>query len=101
MNGICEKDKNYLQHCIKKIGQVSAKPNVTVVFARSPNLLIWLLEQKYKSKCKRFGLWIIRKVIAYLQPYFFYTKRWQKCWMDLKNSANILFQIAYRDADGT
>lgn len=37
--------------------------------------MIWLLEQKNKTKCKRFGLWIIRKVIAFLQPYFFYTKR--------------------------
>src|SRR5690554_1117923 len=66
---------NYCQQCIKKIGQVTAKPNVPGTFARSPNLLIWLLEQKYKTKCKRFGLWIIRKVIAYFQPYFFYTKR--------------------------
>src|SRR5690554_1359859 len=66
---------NYCQQCIKKIGQVTAKPNVSGLFARSPNLLIWLLEQKYKTKCKRFGLWIIRKVIAYFQPYFFYTKR--------------------------
>jgi len=68
-------DKNYAQHCIKIIGQVSAKPNVSGVFARSPNLLIWLLEKKIKAKCKRFGLWINRKIIAYLQPYFFYTKR--------------------------
>lgn len=35
--------KNALQHGIKKIGQVCAKPNVSGVFARSPNLLIWLL----------------------------------------------------------
>jgi predicted RNA-binding protein len=59
----------------KKIGQVSAKPKGSGDFTRSPNLLIWLLEQKYKTKCKRFGLWIIRMGIAYLQPYFFYTKR--------------------------
>jgi hypothetical protein len=31
--------------CIKKIGQVRAKPNVSGLFARSPNLLIWLLEK--------------------------------------------------------
>jgi len=36
------------------------------------------LDKKDKTKCKRFGLWIIRKEIAYLQPYFFYTKRWQQ-----------------------
>ncbi|MCG2420523.1 hypothetical protein K8089_15990, partial [Aequorivita sp. F47161] len=33
------------------------------------------LEQKNKTKYKRFGLWIIRKLIVYFQPYFFYTKR--------------------------
>jgi len=27
---------------LKKIGQLSAKPNVSGLFARSPNLLIWL-----------------------------------------------------------
>ena len=36
---------NCWQQCIKKIGQVSAKPNVSGLFARSPNLLIWLLEK--------------------------------------------------------
>ena len=35
-----------------------------------------------KTKYKRFGLGIIRKAIAYLQPYFFYTKRF----LLLKNS---------------
>ena len=40
------------QQCIKKIGQVIAKPNGSGIFARSPNLLIWLLEQKHKTNAK-------------------------------------------------
>jgi len=41
-----------VQHCIKKIGQVSVKPNVSDIFARSPNLLIWLLEKNIKQNAK-------------------------------------------------
>lgn len=40
------------QQCIKKIGQLSAKPNVSGIFTRSPNLLIWLLENKIKQNAK-------------------------------------------------
>jgi hypothetical protein len=29
-----------------------------------------------KIKCKSFGLWLNRKVIAYRMPYFSYTSRW-------------------------
>ena len=44
------------------------------------------LEQNIKTKCKRFGLWIIRKVIACLQPYFFYTKRCNQLTKTTKSS---------------
>tara|TARA_R110000751_G_scaffold137079_3_gene240427 strand:- start:27637 stop:27768 length:132 start_codon:yes stop_codon:yes gene_type:complete len=37
---------------LKKIGQISAKPNVLGIFARSPNLLIWLLDKKIKQNAK-------------------------------------------------
>ncbi len=37
---------------IKKIGQVSARPKVLGVFTGSPNLLIWLLENKVKQNTK-------------------------------------------------
>ena len=47
-----EYKKHSPQHGIKKIGQVSAKPNVSGIFARSPNLLIWLLEQNIKQNAK-------------------------------------------------
>lgn len=43
------RNKNCVEQCIKEIGQVSVKPNVSGVFVRSPNLLTWLLEQKYKT----------------------------------------------------
>jgi hypothetical protein len=36
----------------KKNRQVSAKLNVSGLFARSPNLLIWLLEEKFKNNAK-------------------------------------------------
>ncbi len=49
------------------------------------------LEQKYKTKCKRFGLWIIRKVIAYFQPYFFYTKRCGAFKTNIVNLKKLLF----------
>jgi hypothetical protein len=38
--------------CIKKIGQVSAKPNGSGIFSRSPDLLIWLLENNMKQNTK-------------------------------------------------
>jgi len=41
-----------LQQCIKKIGQISAKLNGSSIFAKSPNLLIWLLEQNIKQNTK-------------------------------------------------
>jgi hypothetical protein len=37
---------------IKKIGQLSAKPNGSGLFARSPNLLIWLLDNNIKQNAK-------------------------------------------------
>jgi len=42
---------------LKEIGQVSAKPNVSGIFTKSPNLLIWLLEQKNKNKMQK--IWLV------------------------------------------
>ncbi len=59
-NGIrtqAEYKKHRPQHGIKKIGQVSAKPNVSGLFTRSPNLLIWLLEKKNKNKMQK--IWLV------------------------------------------
>lgn len=45
---VIKKDKliiKMVEHCIKKIGQVSAKFNNSGTFTRSPNLLIWLLDE--------------------------------------------------------
>lgn len=37
---------------LKKIGQVSAKRNVSGLFTKSPILLIWLLENNLKQNTK-------------------------------------------------
>ena len=40
------------KNTVKKIGQASAKLNVSGIFARSPNLLIWILDRNIKQNTK-------------------------------------------------